>query len=133
MDCPVCKNPMVVLESESVEIDHCYDCGGIWLDAGELELLIGTEEKAIKLLNSFEVEKNSEEKPRKCPICFKKMRKIIVGNEKPSLLIDSCAKEHGLWFDAGELQDVLGKAELDGDNKIRRLLSEMFGLESDDN
>ncbi len=41
MNCPVCKEPMIVLELDEVEIDHCISCGGIWLDAGELELLIG--------------------------------------------------------------------------------------------
>ncbi len=41
MDCPVCKNAMITLELQEVEIDYCIDCGGIWLDAGELELLLG--------------------------------------------------------------------------------------------
>ena len=41
MDCPVCKNLMITLELDEVEIDHCLDCGGIWLDSGELEQLIG--------------------------------------------------------------------------------------------
>ena len=37
MDCPVCKSAMITMELTEVEIDHCLDCGGIWLDAGELE------------------------------------------------------------------------------------------------
>ena len=37
---------MITLELEDVEIDHCLDCGGIWLDAGELELLLDEPEKA---------------------------------------------------------------------------------------
>ena len=39
MQCPVCNEAMIVLEYEQVEIDHCTSCKGIWLDAGELELL----------------------------------------------------------------------------------------------
>ena len=38
MDCPNCSDPMVVLEIEQVELDHCLSCGGVWLDAGELEM-----------------------------------------------------------------------------------------------
>ena len=51
MNCPVCKNPMVVLELDQIEIDHCLHCGGIWLDAGELELLLETEEDKARLKN----------------------------------------------------------------------------------
>ena len=32
MDCPVCKNAMIVLELAEVEVDYCTDCSGIWLD-----------------------------------------------------------------------------------------------------
>ena len=53
MDCPVCKDAMITLELKDVEIDYCTDCGGIWLDAGELELLLGEQQKAKQLLDSF--------------------------------------------------------------------------------
>ncbi|MCX5637555.1 MAG: zf-TFIIB domain-containing protein, partial [Planctomycetota bacterium] len=75
MDCPVCKNAMITLELEDVEIDHCTDCGGIWLDAGELELLLGEPAKAKQLLDSFKIDPKPAENLRKCPICNKKMSK----------------------------------------------------------
>ena len=86
MDCPVCKDAMVVLELQDVEIDHCFGCGGIWLDAGELELLIDDSAKAADILVSFQEDKNCTEAKRKCPICYKKMDKVVVGPEKPPLL-----------------------------------------------
>ena len=127
MDCPVCKNAMITLELEDVEIDHCTDCGGIWLDTGELELLLDNPKQAKKLLDSFKINSKSAEKPRKCPICLKKMRKIIVSLSTPALLIDKCRKGDGLWFDKGELQNILNTAQLDEDNKIQKLLAGMFG------
>ena len=126
MDCPVCKNAMITLELEDVEIDHCTDCGGIWLDAGELELLLGNPEQAEQLLGSFKIDSECSEKPRKCPICDKKMQKIIIGLSKPTLLIDKCARGHGLWFDKGELRDIFNRAKLDKDNKIQKLLADIF-------
>jgi len=120
---------MITLALEDVEIDHCADCGGIWLDAGELELLLGAPEKAEELLNSFKVDSACIEKPRKCPICDKKMQKIIVGQAAPAPLIDKCPKGDGLWFDKGELAGILNRAQLDEDNKIRELLADMFGSE----
>ena len=132
MDCPVCKNAMITLELADVEIDHCFECGGIWLDAGELEMLLGEPEKSKVLLDSFKIDKTSAEKPRRCPICLKKMQKIIVGTSQPTLLIDKCRKGDGLWFDKGELQDIADRAQLDKDNKIQKLLADMFGHEQQD-
>jgi len=155
MDCPICKNAMITLELADVEIDYCTDCGGIWLDSGELEMLLGEPEKAKQLLDSFKpvlrkeslglskartghgrsvegIDTKSVEKPRRCPICDKKMQKIIVGPAKPALLIDKCQRGDGLWFDRGELQDIVDRAELDKDNKIRELLADMFGCSQQD-
>ena len=127
MDCPVCKDSaMITLELNEVEIDYCTVCNGIWLDAGELELLLGEPQKARELLGSFKVDNNSTEKIRRCPICDKKMQKVIVGTAKPTLLIDRCGKGDGLWFDKGELQDIFNRAQLDSDNKIQKLLTDIF-------
>jgi len=132
MDCPICRNAMITLELADVEVDHCTDCGGIWLDAGELEQLLGEHEKAEQLLNSFKVDHSSSEKPRKCPICDKKMQKIVVGSSQPTLLIDKCRRGDGLWFDKGELHDIVDRAQLDKDNKISKLLADMFGQNQPD-
>jgi Zn-finger nucleic acid-binding protein len=118
---------MITLELEDVEIDHCIDCGGIWLDAGELELLLGEPDKARSLLDSFSVDSKSAEAIRKCPICDKKMQKVIVGDSRPTLLIDKCRRGDGLWFDKGELHEIFDRAQLDPDNRIQKLLSDMFG------
>ena len=120
---------MITLELKDVEIDYCTDCGGICLDAGELELLLGKPEKAKHLLNSFKIDTKCAERIRKCPICDKKMQKIIVGSSTPILLIDKCRRGDGLWFDMGELHDIFDRAELDKDNKIQKLLTDMFSHE----
>jgi Zn-finger nucleic acid-binding protein len=118
---------MITLELADVEIDYCPDCGGIWLDAGELELLLGSPQHADQLLASFRVDTDCAETSRKCPICLKKMQKITVGPDKPPLLLDKCHRGDGLWFDKGELQDILTRARLDEDSKIQKLLADMFG------
>lgn len=131
MDCPVCKNAMITLELNDVEVDYCTDCGGIWLDAGELEILLGDSEQSKNLLASFKTAKKCTEKPRKCPICSKKMEKILVGPDSKKELIDKCTKGDGLWFDRGELQDIIKMGSFDNDNKVVKLMSEMFGGQSE--
>ena len=120
---------MITLALADVEIDHCVDCSGIWLDAGELEMLLDDREHAVKLLESFTVDAKCDEEPRRCPICLKKMLKVIVGSDEPVLLIDRCSRGHGLWFDGGELQGIVQRANLDEDSKIKKLLVDMFGPE----
>jgi hypothetical protein len=117
---------MIVLELVEVEVDYCTACSGIWLDAGELELLLGTSEQVKQLLDSFKVDSKCAEKRRKCPICLKKMQKIVVGTSAPALLIDKCPKGDGLWFDKGELQDIVSRAKLDEASKIQKLLADIF-------
>ena len=129
MDCPVCQTAMIVLELDEVEIDYCTDCRGIWLDSGELELLLGTAAESKAVLQSFSPAE-TREAARKCPICLKKMEKVLVGGKGKPELIDRCKKEHGLWFDAGELENVLKMGHFDHEGKVPRLLSELFCSDS---
>jgi len=125
LNCPVCNQPLIILELNQVEVDYCTSCHGIWLDEGELELLLHDSEEKNKLFNSFMVDKENKEKSIKCPICFKKMDKIICGDEN-KLTLDKCDQQHGLWFNKGELESVVEMGSLDKQNKIVKLLKEIF-------
>lgn len=132
MDCPVCKNAMITMELADVEIDYCTGCEGIWLDEGELELLLGNGGKSKALISSFNRAPEHGEKQRKCPICDKRMEQVTVDKGEPALLVDRCARGDGLWFDRGELNEIINKAELDEGNKIKQLLADMFGQKTED-
>lgn len=125
MNCPLCNHPVIILELNQVEVDYCTNCHGIWLDDGELEMLLRDSEEKTKLLNSFIVDNNSSEKSIKCPICSKKMDKILCGTEN-KVTLDKCKKHHGIWFNEGELETVIEMGELDKQDKIIKLLKEMF-------
>lgn len=125
MLCPVCKDSMLVLELDQIEIDYCASCEGVWLDAGELELLLETEQERKRLLSLFIEDKSVKEKSYACPICGKKMKKVFVGEEK-KILIDKCKKNHGLWLDKGELKEIVELSSEHNENKIITLLKQMF-------
>jgi Zn-finger nucleic acid-binding protein len=124
MLCPVCKESMIVLELNEIEIDFCTGCRGIWLDAGELELMFDTEDQRQKLIDSLHEDPDNPEQKYKCPICSRRMVKVHIVDKK-EILIDKCKKDHGLWFDKGELKTVIefGSKE---ENKIVNLLKDMF-------
>ncbi|MEN8224832.1 MAG: zf-TFIIB domain-containing protein [Bacteroidota bacterium] len=122
MKSPVSNEPMLVLELAGVEIDYCPITMGIWLDAGELEALFSDIDKAEALISSFKHDETCREKKVRCPICRKKMEKVLVND---TILIDRCRQGHGLWFDEGELLETL-RIEGDEDGKVIHLLKEMF-------
>lgn len=43
MTCPKCQAPMRSYERNSVHVDQCTQCRGIFLDRGELERLVDAE------------------------------------------------------------------------------------------
>ena len=43
MDCPRCTGKLHAETYDEVGIDRCDTCGGVWLDAGELEQIIAEE------------------------------------------------------------------------------------------
>ncbi len=126
MDCPGCSNPMITFELDEVEIDYCPQCGGIWLDSGELEMLLGDTQNALDTLESFKSAPKVSEKSRKCPICMKKMLKVHIGNDDSKVLIDACKRNDGLWFDKGELSEVVKLAGSQAQSRIGSLLENMF-------
>jgi Zn-finger nucleic acid-binding protein len=126
MNCVACNEPMVVLELQEVEVDHCLACGGVWLDAGEIELLVDNKPEAGRLMAQLRVGQNAQPGKRKCPICLKKMSFITLGSSN-NVTIDRCPKNHGLWFDRGELETVLTTFDTDKHSAVRGLLKNMFG------
>ena len=125
MDCPACKHSLIILELNNVEIDYCTHCEGVWLDGGELEILLEGLDEKDKLIASFTIDKSSKEKPVKCPICRKKMEKILCGEDE-SVLIDKCKNHHGLWFDKGELVSLIELGSFDKHNKVLTLIKDML-------
>lgn len=137
MKCPACGQLMIVVEHESIELDYCVNCSGVWFDAGELELLLETMPVAAVSLSLDSIltspEASSAEKKRKCPICGGKMKKATVGHE-PEVLIDACPRGDGLWFDAGEVTQLIAQlpeepsAEPDSQGRVINFLGEVFSI-----
>lgn len=110
MNCPRCGDEsLIALEHEMVEVDYCPTCLGIWLDAGELELLYGDADAARAFISSGSPAPRSD-KPRRCPECGKRMKKKSTQGARP-VVLDRCPRGDGLWFDRGELEAILKHAE----------------------
>jgi hypothetical protein len=54
MHCPKCGMSLSEIDYKGISVDKCFNCDGIWLDAGELESIAKLEKKAINnLFNVF--------------------------------------------------------------------------------
>jgi Zn-finger nucleic acid-binding protein len=110
MICPTCREVMIVVEQDKIELDHCTNCLGVWFDAGELELMLermGLDSGDLALAQIIDLpEAETAEKKRRCPICGRKMKKVHIGKE-PKVLIDVCSRGDGLWFDGGEVHQII--------------------------
>ncbi len=132
MECPVCKEPMIVLEYEAVEVDFCAECEGIWLDAGEIELLFEDHEDCAAFLSVGGPADSGGEKPRPCPACRAKMTKEAT-ESAPPVLFDHCPNGHGLWFDKGELAQVLRHGSpLEKEGPVTVFLQDIFSQSTED-
>lgn len=105
MLCPICKVDLIVVEYKRIELDHCLKCRGVWFDSGELELLLrGVLSETGAKLDYREAK--ALEARRRCPVCGRKMDKVVVGQD-PEVLVDVCPAGDGLWFDGGELAQLV--------------------------
>ena len=110
MICPACNNEMIVVEYHQIELDYCTSCKGVWFDHQELELLLKSHDLDKQNKNWEDMwhypEVKVAEKKRKCPICKTKMKKINACDSS-TIVVDACSKGHGLWFDGGEVIQLI--------------------------
>jgi Zn-finger nucleic acid-binding protein len=101
---------MIVVEYNHIELDYCTNCHGVWFDAGELELLLGSLglDNASSFLDGIPdaEEAKADEKKRRCPLCRQKMKKA---NLEAVVLVDLCPQGEGIWFDGGEVRILIGQ------------------------
>lgn len=47
MKCPKCGHDLVEVPFQHVKVDRCPDCGGMWFDRGEFEMLQHLQEDGV--------------------------------------------------------------------------------------
>jgi hypothetical protein len=108
---------MIIVEHERIELDYCTRCMGVWFDSGELELLVesmGIDSAEFNMQKILSLpESKIKESARRCSLCRKKMKKVAIASN-PKVVIDACVLGEGLWFDGGEVIQVLDQIKSKG-------------------
>jgi len=110
MKCPACFNELTEMQVGSVKVDVCEGgCGGIWLDAFELQRVDDEEEEAGARLLAIERDEQivvDVMRKRDCPRCTHIKLQRHFFSAKRQVEVDQCPNCSGYWLDAGELAKI---------------------------
>ena len=103
--CPKHDRPMRRFLVAGIEVDRCSICGGIWLDAGELESLVNSDRDARDAARMLDRADASVEHDDHEPICPRDGTPLVAKRDtnKPHVECDACETCSGVFLDAGEL------------------------------
>jgi Zn-finger nucleic acid-binding protein len=110
--CPRCETNLHVYPMGKNSLNGCTQCGGLWVSKSVFQAICTRQEEQEAVLG-FEPEHQQtpvaqEQKTQRtyipCPECGKLMnRKNFSGS---GIVLDWC-RDHGSWFDRGELQRIV--------------------------
>ena len=102
--CPRCTDaPLTEIDFVYEKVDECDECGGIYLDAGEMgdlnQLVDDFFDVKLNELEIANVPGHERDFTPACPSCSAEMKPHQIGQ----VWVDQCPKCEGLWLDQGEV------------------------------
>ena len=123
MRCPGCNAADL---AEAGYTQRCPACDGAWLHE---EVVVGILQQHTNRLVDLPWEPRDQDRERACAVCAKPMQAVKLG----TVALDRCP-EHGVWFDAQELAELLAQSKkLKHEQKpaehhgLLRSLAKLFG------
>jgi len=121
-ECPRCKVKLQSLKIDHVHIRECERCGGFWSEISAFEELCTIKEHQASVMGFIGSYIHTDTSPLAvsyvpCPDCRQLMNRSNFARSS-GVIIDMC-KQHGVWFDAGELQKIINFIERGGIDRAR--------------
>ena len=121
-ECPRCKVRLQLLKIDAVQIRECERCGGFWSAPDAFENLCVDHEKQASVLGFAGSYRHEIPDPPTisyvpCPGCSQLMNRSNFARSS-GIIIDMC-KQHGVWFDAGELPKIIEFIDKGGLDRAR--------------
>lgn len=131
MKCPVDGNELEKFAVDSVEVEKCPECQGLWITKREIRL-IEEEEGVDEGWTGFDLWSDhdsfsTELSSRECPVCSKIMATIAYGHTE--VKVDYCMEEHGVWLDQGEFESIIDSLQ---DEILSKSLPEYVSISLDE-
>lgn len=108
--CPGCGEPLAPFRMGEHTLAGCPSCHGLWLAGRFMGRLCAQAHVRDALAARLAASPTpvAPEGPvtfRRCPVCAKRMARIVFGRTS-GVTLDAC-RDHGVYFDAGELERTL--------------------------
>lgn len=104
-NCIKCGGGFTRRAVSGIEIDSCENCGGLWLDAGELQQLAQMPVDGSTTLRQFSFADGAgrDDATKPCPGCGGKLAIAAFDN----VSLEHCHHCDGLFIDKGELRKAM--------------------------
>jgi Zn-finger nucleic acid-binding protein len=125
MNCPKC--PGAALEThrfDTLEIDRCARCGGVWFDAQEQERFYSAKLQLPPPTLSPQEVLALDDKDGACPRCARPMMKVP-SKADPAVTLDGCGGCSGTWVDGAELSRGAAGGAGDFGAKMKSLFGDL--------
>lgn len=109
---------------DNILVDRCPDCGGIWLDAGELDMLekgAGHDNAVLLHQARKEIMEEAHRLVTVVGMCPKCERERLQQIQRRGIELDVCGHCDGIFFDERELDQML-------ENKTGSFFSALLNL-----
>jgi len=107
--CPECRRDLAAVKVGSVTLDECADCGGVFVDRPSFERICAErEQQAVVLGARFPAPAARPPRAERywpCPACGRLMNRQNFARLS-GVIVDVC-RDHGVWFNHGELQAIV--------------------------
>ena len=110
MKCVDCPGQLKQVDYNSIKIEECSSCRGIWFDRGELDKAKDQTDEDLRWLDfdPFGDEANQflvDSKNRACPRCSANMDSLSY--EKSKVIINKCLVCYGIWVPQGQFKKIV--------------------------
>ena len=103
--CARCTYPLSHLPVGMVHIDHCYRCGGSFLDLGKASHAIGDKAEPRNWPTEA-LTRPPYPSHLMCPSGHGRMWAYVLSSEDQHVEVDACPVCHGIWLDAREAEHL---------------------------
>lgn len=114
--CPECEIPLQTISvqmQQTLEIERCTTCYGLFFDPGEIQLMLQnsvsdelpTHFQLLGNINRDRYQRQNKIKYLKCPICRVLMNRVNFA-KRSGVVIDQC-RNHGVWLNNGEITHLM--------------------------
>lgn len=109
MKCPKCNKNLEGIKINSVKVDRCKNCGGLWFDKDKLKIVRDHRDENLSWLD-FDLWKDRNKlttsgKSIDCPRDGKPLFKIKYNGT--GVMVDVCLNCRGIWLDKNELDKII--------------------------